>query len=394
VALVDELWSGVAVSGAPSVERELGLSHRGYVAFAFVLPLVAAAALEAGVALLSDVWGRARLVVLGQGALAASLSLAAWTTSRWGLTLGLALAGASSGVACGAAQALLFTSSGPGPVDHDRAMVRWTLYSAVGDVLTPLVTAVALALGHSYRGAMGAIAVVVAAQCALSAWLLARHAATPAAPGHGEPAGAAPEDAAEPEAAAEPLRAALSRALRMPRLWAWLLAAASCTLLDELVIALAALRLEHDRGASPALAAAAAVTFSLGDVLGIAVTDRAVARTSARRVLVVSAVACALALLAFLVTSSALAAGVALLVVGVTSAPHHPLTMARAYGELPDRPGTVQALGQLFVVVDVAAPLALGVIADRFGLGVAMACLVAQPVVIVLFAWRLARGAR
>jgi MFS family permease len=113
VPLVDELWSGVAVSGAPSVEHELALSHRGYLAFAFVLPLVAAALLEAGLALLSDVVERARLIVLGQAALAAALFFTAWTSNPWGLTLGLAFAGASSGVACGAAQALLIDSARP-----------------------------------------------------------------------------------------------------------------------------------------------------------------------------------------------------------------------------------------------------------------------------------------
>ena len=339
------------MSGAPSVEHELGLSHRGYVAFAFALPLVVAAALEAGIALLSDVWSRPRLVVLGQAALAASLAFTAWTSSPWGLTLGLALAGASSGVACGAAQALLFASSASGPADADRAMVRWSLYCALGDVLTPLVTAAALALGYSYRGAMAAIAAVVALQCAVSAGLLGRGGATPEAP----------EDDAEP---AETLRSALHRAVRLPRLWAWLLAAASCTLLDELVIALAALRLERDRGATPALAAALAVTFAVGSVAGASLTDRAVARTSARSVLVASALACGLALAAFLATTTPLASCLALLVVGVSAAPHHPLAQARAYRELPDHPGTVQALGQLFVVVDVAAPLALGVVAD------------------------------
>lgn len=356
------------MSGAPSVERELGLSHRGYVAFAFALPLVAAAGLEAGIALLSDVWSRPRLVVLGQAALAGSLAFTAWTSSPWGLTLGLALAGASSGVACGAAQALLFASSASGGGGAERAMVRWSLYCALGDVLTPLVTATALALGHSYRGAMAAIAAVVALQCAVSARLLARG---------GEPRETPPDE--EP---AEPLRAALGRAVRLPRLWSWLLAAASCTLLDELVVALAALRLEHDRGAAPAAAAAVAVTFAMGSVLGTALTDRAVARTSARSVLLASAVASGLALLAFLATTSALASSVSLLVVGIACAPHHPLAQARAYGELPDRPGTVQALGQLFVVVDVVAPLVLGVVADCWGLGAAIGCLLVQPAVI------------
>jgi MFS family permease len=259
-------------------------------------------------------------------------------------------------------------------------MVRWTVFCAVGDVLAPLVTGAALALGASYRGAMLAIGLVVAAQCAASACRALRDEDT-----------AAPRDATPP---AEPLRAALALAFRRPRLWAWLFAAGTCTLLDELVVALAALRLERDQGAGEVLATAAALAFSVGSVAGAAVTDAVVARFSSRRVLVVSGLVCALALGAFLVTHSAAASCVALALVGVTCAAHHPLAQAKAYEELPDRPGTVQALGQAFVVLDVVAPLVLGVVADRYGLRAAIACLVVQPVVIVACAALFGRRTR
>jgi MFS transporter, FSR family, fosmidomycin resistance protein len=371
VALVDEPWSGVAVSGAPSVEHELALSHRGYLLFAFVLPLVAAAGVEAGLSLLSDVWGRARLVVLGQGFLAAALAFTAWTTRPWGLTVGLALAGASSGVACGAAQSVLIAGA---PDDALRRMVRWSLYCAVGDILTPLVTASAIALGASYRGAMAAIALVVFVQCAGSTRFLAASEAAPV------------RNTSDPGLSPRPIREVLARALRLPRLWAWLFAAASCTLLDELVIALSTLRLERSSGTGAALATAAATSFAAGSIAGAAMTDRAVAYLRPRAVLVVSALLVAIALIALLSAPGLLSSCVALFFLGMTCAPHHPLAMARAYGELEDQPGTVQALGQLFVVVDVLAPIVLGVVADRFGLAAAVSCLMVQPAVILVCA--------
>jgi FSR family fosmidomycin resistance protein-like MFS transporter len=375
--LVDELWSGVAVSGASSVERELALSHWGYLTFAYALPLAAAAVLETGTALLSDVWSRARLIVLGQAVLAASLFLTAWTSSPWGLTLGLALAGAASGVACGAAQGLLFLSSSD---TADRVMVRWSLYCAIGDVFTPLATATAIATGHSYRAAMGAVAVVVSVQCGISLGLLSRAGGIPDANLDSQHEG----DPESTDGEAEPVFVALVRALRFPRLWGWLFAAASCTLLDELIVALAVLRLARDRAASSALAAAAAVTFSLGSIIGAALTDIAVARTSARSVLLASASLTAAMLLVLLVSGGAPVACAALLLVGVACAPHHPLAMAQAYGAIPERPGTVQAVGQIFVVIDIAAPLALGAVADRFGLDAAIGCLLIQPAIIAV----------
>jgi MFS family permease len=359
------VWSGVAVCGAPSLERELGLSHTAYVVFVFALPLVVAAGLEAAVAVVSDRVERRWLVAAGQAGLAAALLFVAWTDGPWGLAAGLAVAGATSGVACAAAQALLVSAEKGGT---DRAMARWALFAAVGDLLAPLVTAGAIALGFSYRGALVAVAAVAAVQAVGTA--LARDRAHVA---EGE----------DDEVAAEPLRAALGRAARNGKVWLWLFAAASCTLLDELVVALGSLRLSRDLGASDALAAGGAVAFSGGAVIGAALTDRAVSRFGRRAVLVWSSVLCGAAIGAALLACSPGFACATLFAIGVTCAPHHGLALARAYDEMPGRPGTVQALGQLFVAVDVVAPLALGAVADRFGLTAAIACLALQPAVIL-----------
>jgi FSR family fosmidomycin resistance protein-like MFS transporter len=255
-------------------------------------------------------------------------------------------------------------------------MVRWTLFGAVGDVLAPLATAAALALGFSYRGAMAATAILVAAQCLAMACVGDVPLEPPEAPADGG------SGAVDGEPAPEPLARALTRAARCPALWVWLLTAATCTLLDELVVALSALRMQHDQGVSEAAAAGAAAAFAAGAVLGAALTDRAVDRLGRRGTLVGSALLCALALAALLAARTPLPSCAALLLVGVTCAPHHALAMARAYDQMPSNPGTVQACAQLFVVVDIAAPLALGLTADRFGLDAAIACLLLQPAVV------------
>jgi MFS family permease len=367
VTLVDELWSGVAVSGAPSVEHELGLSHTGYVTLAFAVPLVLAAMVESGIAVYSDVWDRRRLTIIGQGTLAISLTLLACTKSAWVFTVALTFAGAGSGVACSAAQAMLVTDA----ASVEQALVRWTLFASVGDVAAPIVTASALALGFSYRAAMLVVAVIVGLQCAL----LLRSPTTLRA----QTADSRTD---------ETLWSALQRAVRCKALWLWLAAAATCTLLDEIVVALAALRMVHDQGASPAVATAAAVMFSGGAILGSAVGDSVVARFGWRNVLAVSAGLCLVSLAAVVGAESRVSFAIALFAVGVTCAPHHALTFARAYETMPKNPGTVQAVGQLFVVVDILAPVILGVVADRWGLRAAMACLVVQPVIILACASR------
>ncbi|MGH7329925.1 MAG: hypothetical protein ACREJX_16375, partial [Polyangiaceae bacterium] len=99
------------MAGAPSVEHELALSHERYFLFAFALPLVAGAVLEASVVAISDRLDRRRLLAISQTALAASLFAVAFSSDPWALALALAAAGTTSGIGCGVAQAAMIAES-------------------------------------------------------------------------------------------------------------------------------------------------------------------------------------------------------------------------------------------------------------------------------------------
>lgn len=68
---------------------------------------------------------------------------------------------------------------------------------------------------------------------------------------------------------------------------------------------------------------------------------------------------------------------------GAFAAPMWPLATARAYASGAP-PGVVAAMDQLFVPIEVAAPLVVGVVADRAGLAAALLVLLVQPLVIAL----------
>jgi fucose permease len=171
------------------------------------------------------------------------------------------------------------------------------------------------------------------------------------------------------------------------RLWLWVLGAGLCTLLDEIVLALAALRLRLELGGTDTAAASCGVTISLGATLGAWLTEQLLARMRPRRLLSLAAAACLLAL--GLVVSAPSAAWLmpALFLLGVTAAPQFPLLEARAHAELPGRPGLVQALSQVTAVIEIAAPAALGAIAQTFGLRAALASLALQPLVALWLLW-------
>ncbi len=373
VELSDELWSGVAVVAAPDVEHAFGLSHAGYTLAVFAVPLLLSAALEALLALLSDRVSRRRFLVWGLLGLSGSLLLAAWAPSVAWLTTALALAGAASGACCGAAQAVLVAQG-----DAERALARWTFFGALGDVGTPLLLGAVAWAGGSYRSALVGIALLIALQG------LRFHFG-----------GELGRELTEPELAEEevlPVREALRRGASNGRLWCWLFGVACCSLLDELVCALLSLRLEQTLAASPSFITVALTAISLGAVLGSAVTERLLARQAATGILVANAVLCFVALLVSTLASSPEVVLIAVAMLGATSAAHYPLLLARAYREVPDSPGLVNALGQLFVWMDIGAPLLMGSIADRQGLTAALLCLSAQPVVVATLALTLGRA--
>jgi MFS family permease len=387
VALTDELWSGVAVVAAPDVEREQGVGHGAYALLVFALPLLGSALLEAGLAVLSDRWVRRRVAGVGLVVAACALAACAFAPGRAALVLGLAVAGGASGIACAAAQAELVSgAAGAG----ERAMARWVLYGAAGDVLTPLLAALVLRLGWGYRAVFTLVALGALVHGAVLTSSVTR------AQGRCD---AAPSDPArsDEEGADAPLIDGFRAGLRNRALWLWLLGAAMCTFLDEIVVALGALHAERDLGASAAASAACVTGTSIGMAVGAALTDRFLIRFDAARVSIASAATSLVALAAVVAAPTVLSLGLALAVLGAAAAPQYALLQARAYAAVPDRPGVVNALAQVFVVVDIVGPLALGALADSLGVGVALACLCVQPlavlVVMLVSRGRTARGA-
>jgi MFS transporter, FSR family, fosmidomycin resistance protein len=354
----------------------------------FALPLVGSALLEAGLALVADRYPRRRVTGLALLALSVALVLCALATQGLLLALGLALAGAASGVACGAAQSELVAAN---PAAGARAMTRWVLFGSVGDVLTPLLVALVLGAGGSYRVAFVAAAALVLLQGAVLIGADGRAAGTSSAAQPPAPASADPADPADPadsddpeDAEAVPLLTALREGVRNASLWRWLIAAGLCTFLDEIVVAFAALHAERDLGASSAAAVACVTGVSAGAVLGAGLTDRLLGAVAPDRVLLGSTLATVFALAAVVLAPSPAWLALALVGLGASAAPQYALTKAKAYAASPGRPGVVNALSQVFVLVDIVGPLALGALADSAGVAVAMACLVVQPLGVLL----------
>jgi sugar phosphate permease len=302
------------------------------------------------------------LVAAGVAGMALSVVLVSFVQGAIGLALASAFYGWMSGIALGTAEAMLV--DGESDDSAGRRLARWSLFASLGDVLAPsslaLAGLVALPWRTSFRVAGVALFMVALALLFL------------------------PEKERESQAAdaKEPVLAALRGALSNRPLFVWLLGAALCTLLDEVLAVLAAIWVSEKF--SHAMAAPTLIAFSLGGVVGAALVERALARWSRSAALIVSSSACAIAMAAWLSAETRPLAIACCFLVGTTAAPLHPLAKAEAFATHPSRPGLVNGAAQAFVAIDLVAPILLAWVAERFGVRLALASLAAQPLALLV----------
>jgi FSR family fosmidomycin resistance protein-like MFS transporter len=86
---------------------------------------------------------------------------------------------------------------------------------------------------------------------------------------------------------------------------------------------------------------------------------------------------------AFLLVPGTAAKLVILAVLSAATAPWYPLLQARLYGRLPGRSSVAVTLGTAAGLAGGLGPLAVGMVAERFGLSWALAGLAIVPVVVL-----------
>ena len=119
-------------------------------------------------------------------------------------------------------------------------------------------------------------------------------------------------------------------------------------------------------------------------MFGLLVLDRLTSRFPPILLLAGGGLSGSLFYLGWLGADSPFASAIWLFLVGFTTSCLYPLTKAQAYNSFPGSASTVNAVGSLFTPVEIAMPLALGLVADRFGLVAALLCVLTQPLLLGL----------
>lgn len=380
VELVDELVDGTKSAAMPLIRHDLALSYLE-IGLLTAVPLVVGSILELPVGIISGAGSRRRRIILAGGLVfIASVLAAGLATSFAGLLIALTIFFPASGMFVSLTQAALIDSA---PDRRAQYMARWTLAGSIGAVTGPVLVAIVLGAGGTWRLSFVLIAALSAAAWCAVAWTGRVDKTNPqhgngADPNPTDPENAVPDDQAWPGWRAAGSIVRRSGALR------WLLLLEVANLLLDVLTPFLALYLVAVEHVAPSVAALAVAVRLAAGLAGDVIVIRTLARLEPRRVLRASMWAALALLPAFLLLPGLASKLVLLAALTIATAPWYPVLQAELYGSLPGRSGLAVSLTSASGLLGALGPLTVGLLAERFGLAWAMAALCIVPVLMLV----------
>jgi MFS family permease len=368
VPLIDELVSGLPVLAMPAIQTDLGLSYV-QVGWLFSIATIAGLVVDPTFNAASDFWPKRRLLLAGMGLLAAGMAVGAISRSFTGLLLAFALIGFVNSPTLGIAQAILIDRA---PAASRAVMTRWTLTSAIGDLLAPLWVALAGLLQFGWRFLFASAACFwLGGALAL---LVQPFPSSMTTHEHGGDEGFS----------LATLRANLMLALRTPLLLRWVVMALLPTAMDEIFLAFSGLLLQDRLGLTPAtisLVLGVPIAVGLGTLVAL---DRLGDRVAPVRLLWGMTWLVVIGLVVLVAAQSLWPAIAGMALVSIGAAGWYPIAKAQAYTLLPGRSGTVRALMGLGAPFEIMLPLLIGGAAELWGIQAGVGLLLFAPVAMLL----------
>jgi MFS transporter, FSR family, fosmidomycin resistance protein len=367
VELADELFDGTKSAAMPLIRHDLSLGY-AQVGLLAAVPLVVGGILELPIGIASGTGKRRhRFILIGGLVFAGSVLAVGFAGSFAALLIALTVFFPASGAFVSLTQSELMDSASERQAQH---MARWTLAGSAGAVLGPLLVAAVLASGGSWRQAVFAVAAA-----AFLVWLAV------AAAGRGDLHGDGPAEADE-DAGWPGWRAVIGIVRSSGALRLLLLLQVADMLLDVLTAFLAIYLVTAAR-ASPSVAALGVAVRLGAGLAGDVLLIRLLERCDSRRVLRVSGWLALLLFPAFLLVPGLGPKLAALAALTLATAPWYPVLTAELYGSLPGRSGLAVTLSSGAGLVGSLGPLAVGLLAQSFGLSWAMTALCAVPLIML-----------
>jgi len=366
IEFLDELVFGVIETAWPLIRTDLNLTYT-QIGLLLSVPGILASFIEPFIGILGDVWRRRLLILAGGVFFTLSLFLTSASTSFIILLSAFIILNPSSGALVNLSQANLMDSD---ESRHEQNMARWTFAGSLGVVTGPLLLGLFVYLGLGWRGTYTLLTAFSAA-CVLIAirYLPADKKETPFPSFHEVFNG---------------FKAAFS-ALKRKEVWRWLLLLEFADLmLDVLFSFLALYFVDVVRATGTQAGIAVTVWLVMGlitDFLFIPYVDKQ------RDTLVFlrrTAFLNAIAFVAFMLVPGFIPKIILVILVNIFNTGWYPILQGRLYSSLPGQSASIMAIGAVTDPLAKLLPLLIGILADRFGLGIAMWVLLLGPIALLI----------
>ncbi len=367
IELVDELVFGIGETAWPLIRTDLHLTYT-QIGLLLSVPGIIAAFIEPFLGILGDVWKR-RLLILGGGIFfTVSLVLTAVSTSFLPLLISFIIFNPASGAFVSLSQATLMDSA---PDRHAQNMARWTFAGSLGNVFGPILLGLFVYFGLNWRGTYAMLA-AVSALCVLAAFRLVP-----------------PDDESKShlpsfKSVFDGFRSAFS-ALKRRKVWRWLLLLEFSDLMLDVFLGFLALYFVDVASATEAQAGiAVTVWLALGmltDFLFIPFIDR---QPDTMKFLRRTAVLELITFSVFLLVPGFIPKLIAIVFVNIFNTGWYPILKGSLYSALPGQSASIMAIKSVTTPLAKLLPLFIGVLADKFGLNVAIWLLLLGPLALII----------
>ena len=366
IEFLDELVFGVTEAAWPLIRTDLSLSYF-QIGLLLSVPGIFSAIIEPFLGILGDVWKR-RLLILGGGIFFAFASLLTGLSTGFAILLfALCVFYPASGAFVSLSQAALMDAE---PARHEHNMARWTFAGSLGVVVGPFLLTGMAFIGFGWRG----VFIVLAGLTVLVLFFVWRRIPQALEHLHSLPRFSDLWSG---------VRAALS-ALRRGEVLRWLVLLQFSDLMLDVLLGFLALYFVDVSGLSPGQAALGIAVWSgfglVGDFLLIPLLDRVRGLSYLRLSVLIE-----LLLFPLFLLIHALAVKLILLgLLGFFNSGWYAILKGRLYSSMPGKSGTVMTLDNVFGLMGKLLPLGIGLVAQIFGLGLAMWLLLLGPIALLI----------
>ena len=367
IEFLDELVFGVGEVAWPLLRDDLKLTYT-QIGLLLSVPGIIAAFIEPFIGVLGDVWRRRVLILAGGILFTISLFITSASYSFIFLLASFMIFNPSSGAFVNLSQANLMDSD---TNRHEQNMARWTFAGSLGVLTGPLLLGLFVYLGLGWRGTYALLA-SISTLCLLAAWRFL--------PADKDSSKAFPSL----QIVFDGFRAAFS-ALKRKEVRRWLLLLEFADLMLDVLFSFLALYFV-DVGLATQTQAGIAVTVWLAmglvtDFLFIPIVDR---QKDTIQFLRRTALVELFAFAGFLLIPGFLPKLIFVILVNLFNTGWYSILQGRLYSSLPGQSASIMAIGAVTTPIAKFFPLAIGFLADQFGLGTAMWILILGPLALLI----------